>query len=44
MFNKIKNLVSGGKKKEFFLELDDAKGVPAAEPKIETSAPEKPQK
>ena len=42
MLKNIKNLLGGGNKKEFFLELDDAKGVPAAEPKMETSAPEKP--
>ncbi len=36
----LKNLLGGGKKKEFFLELDEANSVPAAEPKVETPAPE----
>lgn len=36
----LKKLLGGGKKKEFFLELDEANSVPASEPKIETPAPE----
>ncbi|MDJ0842740.1 hypothetical protein [Crocosphaera sp.] len=36
----LKKLLGGGKKKEFFLELDEANGVPASEPKVETPAPE----
>ena len=36
----LKNLFGGGKNKEFFLELDEATGVPASEPKVETPAPE----
>ena len=34
----LKNLFGGGKKKEFFLELDDAKGSAPAEAKVETPA------
>ncbi|MGK7954207.1 MAG: hypothetical protein AB4063_02920 [Crocosphaera sp.] len=36
----LKKLLGGGKKKEFFLELDEANSVPASEPKMETPAPE----
>lgn len=36
----LKKLFGGGDKKEFFLELDEANGVPASEPKVETPAPE----
>ena len=36
----LKNLFSGGKKKEFFLELDESTGAPPSEAKVETPAPE----
>ena len=36
----LKKLLGGGKKKEFFLELDESKETPASEPKVETPAPE----
>ncbi|WP_107670492.1 hypothetical protein [Cyanothece sp. BG0011] len=35
----LKKLFGGGKKKEFFLELDESKDVPASEPKVETPEP-----
>ena len=36
----LKNLLGGGKKKEFFLELDESADVPTSEAKVETPAPE----
>ncbi|MGK7881275.1 MAG: hypothetical protein AB4060_14420 [Crocosphaera sp.] len=36
----LKNLLGGGKKKEFFLELDESSSVPTSEAKVETPAPE----
>ena len=36
----LKNLLGGGKKKEFFLELDESSSVATPEAKVETSAPE----
>ncbi len=36
----LKKLFGGGKKKEFFLELDETDNAPASEPKVETPAPE----
>ncbi|MDJ0581399.1 hypothetical protein [Crocosphaera sp.] len=36
----LKKLLGGGKKKEFFLELDEASSVPTSEAKVEAPAPE----
>merc|ERR1712054_510782 len=36
----LKNLLGGGKKKEFFLELDESADAPTSEAKVETPAPE----
>ena len=36
----LKNLLGGGKKKEFFLELDESADVPTSEAKVEAPAPE----
>ncbi|MDJ0598425.1 MAG: hypothetical protein QNJ37_06260 [Crocosphaera sp.] len=36
----LKNLLGGGKKKEFFLEFDETNDVSASEPKVETPAPQ----